>query len=109
MWKFVINKNDNNQFSFVLKAWNWEIILKSEMYNSKASCENGINSVQENSQKEERFEKKTSANWKYFFNLKASNWQIIWSSEMYESDQWRDNWIQSVMKNWSTTNIQDNS
>jgi len=37
-----------------------------------------------------------SRNNKYYFNLKASNGQIIGTSEMYESAGGRDNGIESV-------------
>ena len=39
---------NNNQFYFVLKAKNGEIILTSEMYDSKQGAINGINSIKEN-------------------------------------------------------------
>ncbi|MGC1034153.1 YegP family protein [Pantoea agglomerans] len=36
------------QYYFVLKATNGEVIATSEMYNSKQGAENGIRSVQSN-------------------------------------------------------------
>lgn len=36
------------QYYFVLKATNGEVIATSEMYNSKQAAENGIRSVQSN-------------------------------------------------------------
>jgi uncharacterized protein YegP (UPF0339 family) len=44
-----LNKNEKGQYWFTLKAGNVEIILRSEQYESKASAENGIASVQANS------------------------------------------------------------
>lgn len=69
------------------------------MYTTKAACENGIESVKKNSQDESKFDKKTSTNGKYYFNLKATNGQIIGNSEMYESASGRDNGIESVKIN----------
>lgn len=77
---FELSKSSNGQFHFVLKAGNAEIILTSEMYNTKSAAENGIASVQVNSPLDERYEKKVSANQKPYFNLKAANHQIIGSS-----------------------------
>ena len=96
MGKFVITKRSNGEFQFNLKASNGQTILTSEGYSAKSSCENGIESVKKNAQDDSRFEKKTSSNGKYHFNLKATNGQIIGSSEMYESTAARDNGIESV-------------
>lgn len=94
-----LSSNDKGQFSFVLKAGNGETILRSETYNSKSAAENGIASVQKNSQLDERYERKTSSNGKEFFNLKASNGQVIGTSQMYSSAAARDAGILSVQSN----------
>lgn len=47
--KFEIYNDKAGQFRFRLKARNGEIILASEGYKTKASCENGIESVRKNS------------------------------------------------------------
>lgn len=85
-------------FRFRLKADNGQIILKSEGYTTKASRDNGIDSVRENAPKDERYERKQSASG-YSFNLKAGNGQVIGTSEVYNSAQGRDNGIESVKKN----------
>jgi len=99
--KFELFKSDkNDEFYFRLKASNGEIILQSEGYKAKASCENGIKSVRENSAHEERFDKRESKNGHPYFVLKASNGQVIGNSEMYEGgEKGRDNGIASVAKN----------
>lgn len=107
MGKFEITKRKNGEFQFNLKASNGEIILTSEGYAAKAGCKNGIESVQKNSQKEDMFEKKTAKNGKFFFNLKATNGQIIGTSEMYSSESGRNNGIASVMKNAPDANVVD--
>jgi uncharacterized protein YegP (UPF0339 family) len=99
MGKFVITTRKNEEFQFSLKAGNGQIILSSEGYSSKAGCLNGIESVKTNSQDDSRFDRKTSAGGKPFFNLKAGNGQIIGSSELYESEASRDNGIASVKNN----------
>lgn len=107
--KYHLKKGANDSFHFNLKAGNGEIILSSESYSSKAAAKNGIESVQENSQNDDRYEKKTASNGSPFFNLKASNGQIIGKSEMYSSESARDNGIESVKKNGSTTEIDDDT
>ncbi len=107
MGKFVISKRTNGEFQFNLKADNGQVILTSEGYSSKAGCENGISSVKTNSQDDSKFDKKTSSNGKPYFNLKASNGQIIGTSEMYESTSGRDNGIASVKSNAPSASTED--
>lgn len=99
MGKFVIQAASNGQYYFNLKADNGQAILSSEQYTTKAACNNGIESVKTNASNDDRFDRKSSANGKYYFNLKASNGQIIGTSEMYESTSGRDNGIASVKSN----------
>ena len=106
---FELSKSSDGQFRFVLKAGNGEIILTSELYKTKAAAENGIASVQSNAALDERYERKTAANGKPFFNLKAANHQVIGSSQMYTSEATRDAGIASVKNNGASTTIKDNS
>ncbi len=101
MAKFEIFKSDkNNEFYFRLRASNNEIILRSEGYTTKQNCFNGTESVRKNSKKDSNFERKTSSNNQYFFNLLSEdNGQVIGTSEMYVSENGRDNGIASVMHN----------
>ena len=107
MGKFVITKRTNGEFQFNLKAGNGQTILTSEGYTTKAACTNGIESVKTNSQDDSRFDRKEAKNGKPYFNLKASNGQIIGSSEMYESISSRENGIESVKKNAPEGTIDD--
>ncbi len=107
MGKFVISKRANGEFQFNLKAGNGQVILSSEGYAARSGCDNGIESVKKNSQDESNFDKKTATNGKFHFNLKAGNGQIIGSSQMYESEQGRDNGINSVMENAPSATIED--
>jgi uncharacterized protein YegP (UPF0339 family) len=107
MGKFVINKRTNGEFQFNLKANNGQTILSSEGYTTKPSCDNGIESVKRNSQDDSKFDRKISSNGKPYFNLKATNGQIIGTSEMYESEASRDTGIASVKSNAPDTTIED--
>ena len=99
MGKFVISKRKNDEFQFNLKAGNGQIILTSEGYTTRAACDNGIESVRKNSEDDSKYERKTAANGKFHFNLKAGNGQIIGSSQMYEAESGRENGIDSVKTN----------
>lgn len=99
MGKFVITLRKNEEYQFSLKAGNGQEILGSEGYKQKSSCVNGIESVKKNSQDDKNFDRKESKNGKWYFNLKATNGQIIGTSEMYESSSSMENGIKSVATN----------
>ncbi|WP_430928934.1 YegP family protein [Polaribacter marinivivus] len=99
MAKFEVYQDAKNEYRFRLKAGNGQKILASEGYSAKAGSMNGIESVRTNSQNDDRYERKTSSNGKHYFNLKASNGQVIGTSEMYESAAGMENGIASVKTN----------
>jgi uncharacterized protein YegP (UPF0339 family) len=105
--KFELYKDKAEEYRFRLKAGNGEIILVSEGYKQKASAENGIDSVKKNAPIEAHYEKKESTSSKPMFNLKASNGQIIGTSELYNSTSARDAGIESVKNNAPTATIVD--
>lgn len=107
--KFQVYKDAKGEHRFRLCASNGQTILSSEGYKKKDGCQNGIASVQKNSQDDARFEKKTSSSGKPYFVLKAGNNQVIGNSQMYDSERARDAGIDSVKRNGSTTKIEDPS
>ncbi len=92
-------KKSGDKFHFVLKAANGQVILSSQMYASKASAMNGIESVKTNCSNDSLYERKTAANGKFHFNVKSTNGQIIGSSQMYASESGVTTGIESVKKN----------
>ena len=104
---YELGSNDKGQFSFVLKADNGEVVLRSEQYATKASAENGIQSVQANCGDDARYDRKDASNGQLYFNLKAANHQVIGSSQMYATAAARDAGIASVMANGGTSTVQD--
>ncbi|MGE8426245.1 MAG: YegP family protein [Sphingobacterium sp.] len=107
MGKFEVKTRKNGEFQFNLKAGNGQVILSSEGYTTKANCLNGVESVKKNAQDDNKFDRKTSTNGKHYFNLKATNGQIIGSSEMYESASGMENGIESVKKNAPDATVEE--
>jgi len=105
--RYEISSNAKGQFSFVLKAANSQVILRSEQYESKASANNGIASVQKNSPSDERYELKTATDGRFYFNLKAGNNQVIGTSQMYATEATRATGIESVKANGPSTDVSD--
>ncbi|WP_299251919.1 YegP family protein [uncultured Aquimarina sp.] len=98
---FELKNKEGSSYHFTLKAKNGQVILSSEVYNSKAAAVNGIASIQKNAVENGRYERKTAKDGKFFFNLKASNGQVIGSSQMYSSESGMENGINSVKENAS--------
>lgn len=97
--KFELYKDKAGEFRFRLKAGNGETILSSEGYSSQKNCDNGIDSVRRNAAIPERFEKTQTDGGKFRFNLRASNGQVVGTSQSYDSESGRDNGIASVARN----------
>lgn len=104
---YEINKNDKGQHSFVLKASNAQVVLRSEQYESRGSAQNGIASVQKNAPSEDRYELKTASDGRFYFNLRAGNNQVIGTSQMYASESARASGIESVKTNGPSTDVRD--
>ncbi|MFI2743203.1 YegP family protein [Zhouia sp. PK063] len=94
----IFQSEKNHKFYFNLKAKNGQIILSSQAYADIHGAKNGINSVKNNCEDDELYERKTAANGKFHFNLKAANGMVIGSSQMYASEAGMENGISSVKK-----------
>jgi len=105
--KFEIKAGKNGKFRFNLKASNGQTILSSESYDSRSSCEKGIESVRKNAGSEARFERKSAKDGSAYFVLKASNGEPIGKSEMYKTKRSMENGIASVGKNAPTAAVAD--
>lgn len=120
MGKFVI-KDAKGGVKFNLVAGNGEIIAVSEIYNSKASCKNGIESVIKNAesviedQTVEGYTQEKNPKWEIYkdkagefrFRLKAGNGEIIVTGEGYKSKSGCKNGIDSIRRNAPTADIKD--
>ena len=119
MATFEIKKSGDGEM-FNLKAGNGEVIGTSEVYNSRASLENGIASVKKNApeapvenQTVENFEQKTCPKFEVFtdkagkarFRLKARNGEVILASQGYASSQSCLAGVESVKKNAAEADI----
>ncbi len=97
--KFELKVAKNGKYHFNLLAGNGQIILSSEMYESRSAAENGIESVKKNAADDARYSREESKNGDPYFTLKAANHQVIGKSEMYSSKASMENGVESVKKN----------
>lgn len=77
----------DNQYYFRLKAANGEIIGASEGYTSKQGARQGIESVRIHSPFDSRYTLFTGKDDRHYFNLKATNGEIILHSQGYATRQ----------------------
>lgn len=113
MGKFVI-RNVASGIKFDLKATNGQVIASSEIYESKAACLKGVESVRNCApganvedqttelfavEQHPKFEMYQDKAGQYRFRLKARNGQIIATSEGYVTKVNCENGIQSVKNN----------
>jgi len=83
--RFIVFENSAGGFNFQLRAKNGRVVLRSESYTSEAAALNGTFSVADNGTREQNFEVLEAANGDYYFNLRATNGQIIGTSQMYST------------------------
>ena len=94
---------------FTLHAENGQTILTSEMYESKPSAVNGIESVKKNAATDLRYGRLVGKDGSPYFTLKAGNGQVIGSSQMYSSTAARDAGIESCKTNAPGASVTDNT
>ncbi|MDX6694129.1 MAG: uncharacterized protein QOF02_1732 [Blastocatellia bacterium] len=97
--EFEIKRGSGGKHHFNLKAENGEIILTSEIYESRQGAEKGIASVRTNAPNDAQYERKTASNDQPYFVLKAENGEPIGTSETYTSVAAMENGIESVKRN----------
>jgi uncharacterized protein YegP (UPF0339 family) len=107
MSKFQITKRSNGNLQFNLVASNGQTILTSQGYTDKKSCKAGIDSVKKNAVKAEQYETLVAKNGKNYFVLKATNKQVVGTSQMYASSAGCRNGMKSVMKNGPIATTED--
>ncbi|MFN9473722.1 YegP family protein [Acidovorax sp.] len=94
--KFELKKSRNDKFVFNLLASNGQVILTSELYESRASALNGIESVRKNAADDGRYGRLCAKDGSPYFTLKAGNGQVIGQSQRYSGEKAREAGIESV-------------
>jgi uncharacterized protein len=105
--KYELKLSANGKYHFNLKAGNGQVILSSELYESKPAALNGIESIKKNSGDPKRYDRRKSSKGEPYFILKAGNGQEIGRSEMYSGDAAMENGIASVTKNGPDGELND--
>jgi len=105
--KYELKRTSNDKFMFNLLAANGQVVLTSEMYESKASALNGIESVRKNGPEDARYGRLSAKDGSPYFTLKAGNGQVIGQSQMYSGAKARDGGIASVQSHCAAAVLDD--
>lgn len=105
--KFEIFKTNEGKFQFQLKAANGEPVMTGRAYEAKYNLMHAIAQVMKETQREIRFVRKTSANYKFFFQLRSQTGRLIGWSQLYQTRQGRDNGIVAVMNAAKFAQVKD--
>lgn len=121
MSKFVI-RPVHSGIKFDLKAPNGETVATSEVYDTRAACLKGVQSVRKNAPLAKledqtadhyrevtnpKFELYVDKSGQYRFRLKARNGAIIATSEGYRTKASCENGVESVRKNVTEAEIEE--
>jgi len=95
--RFVITEGTNGQFYFRLHAKNGATVLQSEGYTSEAAALNGTFSVHSNGQNEGRYDVRQARDGRFYFNIKATNGQVVGTSQMYSTKGSADRAVDAII------------
>lgn len=107
--KFEITKSDGGEYFFKLVSPDGKTLVRSEGYKAKASCTNGIESVRKNSTDDKRYDRKTASDGRPYFNLMATNGQVVGTSPMFADAKVCAAAIAAMTKGAATAKVDDKS
>ncbi len=101
--KFELKKSDKNgEFYFTLRDHSGNAIITSEGYKQKSSAKKGIQSLIKNGAAGNIDLKVGVTSGKPFFNVKATNGQVVGKSRVFVTEQERDASVEELKANINT-------
>ncbi|MBD1261744.1 YegP family protein [Maribacter polysiphoniae] len=97
-----IKKKGTNKYSFKLKSQSGHTLLRSVEYFDKAEMQHTVQNLNPTNIKSIRFERKTSNDGLFLFDIKNPNGQLIGHSQYYTSEAGMENGIKTLMKRIDT-------
>ncbi len=83
--RFQVSEGQDGRYYFTLHAGNGAVVLQSQGYNTEASALNGTFSVALNGIDADNYDVREASNGGYYFNVIASNGQVVGTSEVYDN------------------------
>jgi uncharacterized protein len=107
--KYALMKTTDGRFLFNLQADNGEKILTSQSYEAKQGAQEGIESVRRSAAVDAQFDRMTSKDEKPYFVLKATNGEVIGTSQQYSSPSAMESGIQAVKANATAATVDEST
>jgi hypothetical protein len=105
--RFELFVGNDGQHYFQLIAKNGEQLLASEGYTSLSGAKKGVTSVKSNGVNEKSFKVLEADNGEFYFNLVATNGQVIGTSELYTTKSGAEGGVAAVIRALKTTTSAD--
>ena len=83
--EFLIQRSEDGQVYFTLRASNYEVVLTSETYTKADAAYDGIEAVRRSAGSRANFKPQWSRKEEPYFVLVSANHEVIGTSEMYSS------------------------
>ena len=107
--KFELSCDSNGKHFFRLVDEYGKVLLLSEGFEQKASALNGIETLKTNMIRKENIELKTSSSGLYYINLKTGNGQVIGTSTMFKTPEFRSHLMRRLNAEVSRSEVIDYS
>ncbi len=104
---FSIFVGKDEQFYWHLQDAEGTILGKSEGYKARKSAENGIESTRKNATDRKRFDIKETEGGKWMWNLKATNGQVVCTSNLFDSEEDANGCVDTVMSLVANAEVQE--
>ncbi len=104
---FEISMDENEDYFFKLKGAGGELMLQSEAYKTKQSCESGLKTLKSVATENENYERNKTKNNKFYFVLKAKNGKVLGTSANYATRSILESVLRSVLNNVATYTTTD--
>ncbi len=106
--KFELKQSDKNQeFYFTLRNGEGKAVITSEGYKQRSSAKNGIESVKKNGAAGNIDLKVGEASGKPFFNVKATNGQVVGKSRVFATEAERDAAVEELKSDVSEATVEE--
>lgn len=106
--KFELKQSDKNQeFYFTLRNEEGKAVITSEGYKQKASAKNGIESLKKNGAAGNIDLKVGETSGKPFFNVKATNGQVVGKSRVFVTTEERDAAVEELKSNVADAAVEE--
>jgi len=102
----IFQSEHNKKYYFHFEDKEANLMLKSQGYEDRASCEKGVKSVLANASNGELYNPQQAEDGRFFFDIQAPNGEVIGTSSLYKTTDEAENAINKVLNMSNVTEIE---